>query len=101
MPLAKARVSRPLTRIPRRSRAGFARRPGSWIQTKLTVTVQCSRNGGGFSACPTSASSWAEGDYVRVIVDYRYPYITPLPGFVGLGDDLNLHSQSEVRFEGA
>jgi hypothetical protein len=42
-----------------------------------------------------------EGDYVRVIVDYRYPYITPLPGFVGLGDDLNLHSQSEVRFEGA
>lgn len=70
-------------------------------QTKLTVTVQCSRGGGGFSACPTSASSWAEGDFVRVIVDYRYPYITPMPGFVGLGDDLNLHSQSEVRFEGA
>jgi Flp pilus assembly protein TadG len=70
-------------------------------QSKLTVTVQCSRGGGGFSACPTSASSWAEGDYVRVIVDYRYPYFTPLPGFVGLGDDLNLHSQSEVRFEGA
>ena len=38
---------------------------------------------------------------MRVIVDYQYPYFTPLPGFVGLGDDLNLHSQSEVRFEGA
>jgi hypothetical protein len=70
-------------------------------QTKLTVTIQCSHSGGGFSTCPTSASSWVEGDFVRVIVDYRYPYITPMPGFVGLGDDLNLHSQSEVRFEGA
>jgi Flp pilus assembly protein TadG len=70
-------------------------------QTKLTVSVQCSHSGGGFSACPTSASSWTEGDYVRVIVDYDYPYITPLPGFVGLGNDLELHSQSEVRFEGA
>jgi Flp pilus assembly protein TadG len=70
-------------------------------QTKLTVSITCSRNGGGYSSCPTSASSWQEGDYVRVIVDYRYPYFTPLPGFVGLGNDLNLHSQSEVRFEGA
>ena len=78
-----------------------AQAAGFLDQTKLTVTVQCSRGGGGFSACPTSASSWAEGDYVRVIVDYAYPYFTPLPGFVGLGDDLNLHSQSEVRFEGA
>ena len=66
----------------------------------MTVTVHCSRGGGGFSAAPLGLL-WAEGDYVRVIVDYRYPYITPLPGFVGLGDDLNLHSQSEVRFEGA
>ena len=98
---AKVHVSRPSIRTLRRSRHGSAKRPGSWIRSKLTVTVQCSRGGGGFSACPTSASSWVEGDYVRVIVDYQYPYFTPLPGFVGLGDDLNLHSQSEVRFEGA
>ena len=55
------------------------------------------------SAAPCSAPAravWAEGDYIRVSVDYRYPYITPLPGMVGLGDDLMLHSQSEVRFEG-
>ena len=86
---------------PRRSRAGFARRPGSWIRPNSPSPCSAAGMAGGFSACPTSASSWAEGDYMRVIVDYRYPYITPLPGFVGLGDDLNLHSQSEVRFEGA
>ena len=69
-------------------------------QTKLTVDVTCSRSGGGFSSCPTDPALWLEGDFVRVTVDYRYPYFTPLPGFVGLGNDLNLHSQSEVRFEG-
>lgn len=66
-------------------------------QSKMTVSVTCSRGGSVFGAC---ASTWAEGDYIRVSVDYRYPYITPLPGMVGLGDDLMLHSQSEVRFEG-
>lgn len=66
-------------------------------QSKMDVDVTCSRGGSVFGAC---ASTWAEGDYIRVSVDYRYPYITPLPGMVGLGDDLMLHSQSEVRFEG-
>ncbi len=66
-------------------------------QTKLTVTVSCAPAGGGsFSTCTT----WAEDDIVRVEVDYRYPYITPLPNMVGLGSDMNLHSQSETRFEG-
>jgi Flp pilus assembly protein TadG len=66
-------------------------------QSKLTVTITCSR-GGAFATCP---ATWQEGDLVRVAVDYRYPFMTPLPGFVGLGNDLDLHSQSETRFEGA
>ena len=27
------------------------------------MVVQCSRNGGGFSTCSSSASAWQEGDY--------------------------------------
>jgi Flp pilus assembly protein TadG len=65
-------------------------------QSKMTVVVSCSSGGSVFAPC----ASPAEGDYIRVTVDYAYPYITPLPGMVGLGDDLMLHSQSEVRFEG-
>ena len=66
-------------------------------QSRMTVIVTCSRGGSVFGACP---ATWAEGDYVRVSVDYLYSYITPLPGFAGVGDDMTLHSQSEVRFEG-
>jgi Flp pilus assembly protein TadG len=66
-------------------------------QSRLTVTVTCSKNGGtSFSGCAT----WDEGDLVRVAVDYRYSFITPLPSFAGVGDDMQLHSQSESRFEG-
>jgi hypothetical protein len=69
-------------------------------QTKLTVSVLCSRNGAAFAACP-AGSTWLQGDIVRVIVDYRYSMITPVGAFVpGLGPTLNLHSQSESRFEG-
>lgn len=83
------------TRIEARTRAAA----NFLDQAKMTVTVTCSRGGSVFSVCPASAS-WLEGDYVRVSVDYAYPYITPLPGMVGLDDNLMLHSQSEVRFEG-
>ena len=65
--------------------------------SRMSVTVTCSTGGSVFGTCIAPA----EGDYIRVSVDYRYSYITPLPGFVpGVGDDMTLHSQSEVRFEG-
>ena len=67
--------------------------------SRLTVSVTCSRGGAAFTGCPGS-SSWVEGDLVRVTVDYRYQYLTPLGSMVGLGNDLNLHSISEARFEG-
>ena len=65
-------------------------------QSRMTVTITCSSGGGAFGAC----GSWQEGDYVRVDVDYSYPFITPLPSFVGMGSTLELHSRSETRFEG-
>jgi Flp pilus assembly protein TadG len=65
-------------------------------QSRMTVTITCSSGGGAFGAC----DSWQEGDYVRVDVDYSYPFITPLPSFVGMGSTLELHSRSETRFEG-
>ena len=53
-----------------------------------------------FNTCPPSAS-WAEGDLVRVVVNYQYNMITPVGSFVpGLGPTLMLHSQSESRYEG-
>ncbi|MGZ6544634.1 MAG: TadE/TadG family type IV pilus assembly protein [Actinomycetota bacterium] len=68
--------------------------------TKLTVQLQCSHLGSAFGACP-AGSSWAAGDLVLVIVNYQYNMITPITSFVpGLGTSLNLHSQSEARFEG-
>ena len=69
-------------------------------QSKLTVSVVCSHSGGAF-ASSSCGSSLVEGDIVRVIVNYDYDLITPLGSFVpGLGQTLNLHSQSESRFEG-
>jgi Flp pilus assembly protein TadG len=64
---------------------------------RLSVAVTCSRGGGAFTGC---SGTWVEGDLVRVTVDYRYQYLTPLGSMVGLGDELNLHSVSEARFEG-
>jgi TadE-like protein len=68
-------------------------------QDKLTVTVECQRAGGPFGACGAS-DSWVEGDIVRVTVVYTYDYITPLPGWVSLGDNMVLRSVAEARFEG-
>lgn len=68
--------------------------------TKLTIQVVCSHNGGAFSTA-VCGSTMVEGDIARVIVDYNYSMITPVGAFVpGLGPTMNLHSQSESRFEG-
>lgn len=69
-------------------------------QSKLTVVVECSHITGVFSPTVCGAGL-AEGDIVRVTVNYVYSMITPIGSFVpGLGTTMNLHSQSESRFEG-
>jgi len=68
-------------------------------QSQLQVTIECGITGGAFGACP-AASSWDEGDIVRVTVEYTYDFITPLPNFVGLGAQMDLESIAEARFEG-
>src|SRR5262249_13628928 len=46
--------------------------------SKLGVTVACSHNNGvSFGGCGP-ASTWAEGDIVRVTVTYDYHFMTPL-----------------------
>ena len=68
--------------------------------TRLTIQLQCSHLGSTFAACP-AGSTWVTGDLILVIVNYQYKMITPITSFVpGLGTSLNLHSQSEARFEG-
>ncbi|MEO8424046.1 MAG: TadE family protein [Actinomycetota bacterium] len=68
---------------------------------KLTVSVECQDFLGGAFSVLNCGSNLAEGDIVRVKVDYVYDMITPIGSFVpGLGTTLNLHSQSESRFEG-
>ncbi len=67
-------------------------------ESRMNVTVTCSTGGTVFGACGGTLEA---GEYIRVTVDYLYSYITPLPGFVpGVGSDMTLHSESEVRFEG-
>lgn len=65
-------------------------------QTQLVVQVTCAPEGSTvFGTC-----TWAEGDTVRVQVDYTYDYITPLPGFVGMGPQMSMTSVAQARFEG-
>lgn len=69
-------------------------------QSQLVVTVKCGPPPAGpFGTCP-AAGTWAQGSIVQVTVDYSYPYITPLPNFVGLGSDMTMQSVAEARFEG-
>ncbi len=70
--------------------------------SKLTISLLCNRPPATtFGACSSTPANWKEGDIVRVIVDYRYSMLTPVGSFVpGLGTTLNLHSQSESRYEG-
>jgi Flp pilus assembly protein TadG len=69
-------------------------------QSKLSVAITCStNNGSSFGAC-APATSWLEGDIIRVTVTYAYAYITPLPHMIGLGSTLNETAISESRFEG-
>jgi hypothetical protein len=62
-----------------------------------TISVQCKPAGGVFTSC----GSWAEGEIIRVTVDYGYDFITPLPNFVGMGSQMSMRSIAEARFEGA
>jgi Flp pilus assembly protein TadG len=69
--------------------------------SKLTIVVECSHPGGSFSTTLCGSSTFVADDIVRVTVNYAYSMITPIGSFVpGLGSTLNLHSQSESRFEG-
>jgi Flp pilus assembly protein TadG len=69
--------------------------------TKLTIIVECSHPGGSFSTALCGSSAFVADDIVRVTVNYAYSMITPIGSFVpGLGTTMNLHSQSESRFEG-
>jgi Flp pilus assembly protein TadG len=64
--------------------------------SKLIVQVTCAPEGSTvFGSC-----QWNEGDTVRVQVDYVYDYVTPLPGFVGMGPQMSMTSIAEARFEG-
>lgn len=69
--------------------------------SKLTIIVECSHPGGSFSTALCGTSAFVADDIVRVTVNYAYSMITPIGSFVpGLGSTMNLHSQSESRFEG-
>ena len=69
--------------------------------SKLTVLAECQLDVGGAFSRGNCSPSLGEGDLVRVTVNYVYTMMTPIGSFVpGLGTTLNLHSQSESRFEG-
>jgi Flp pilus assembly protein TadG len=69
-------------------------------QANLNVVIECAPAGStSFTACP-AAVDWEVGDIVRITSSYSYDYITPLPGFVGLGADMSMTSRAEARFEG-
>jgi Flp pilus assembly protein TadG len=77
-----------------------ARAASSFIDpADLVVSIDCRGPAEAFAPCPGSGS-WEEGDIVRVTVSYAYPWITPLPGFVGLGAQMDMTSVAEARFEG-
>jgi Flp pilus assembly protein TadG len=69
-------------------------------QSRINVAVTCAPGGGNtYGPCPSS-DSWTEGDLVKVTVDYSYRFITPLGAMIGMGSAMNLHTESEVRYEG-
>lgn len=69
-------------------------------QANLSVVIECAPAGSTmFTACPASVD-WDVGDIVRITSSYSYDYITPLPGFVGLGANMSMTSRAEARFEG-
>ena len=69
-------------------------------QSRLTVTVECARNGSSSFGTCGAGGSWAEGDLIRVTVGYDYSYMTPLPSFVGMGQTLHETAVTESRYEG-
>ncbi len=69
-------------------------------QANLTVVIECAPAGSTMFTSCGSAVDWDAGDIVRITSTYSYDYITPLPGFVGLGADMSMTSRAEARFEG-
>jgi Flp pilus assembly protein TadG len=62
-----------------------------------TVSVTCqAATGGSYGSCASPQS----GGMVRVAITARYAWVTPLPTLVpGLGANLTLQKQSEMRIE--
>jgi Flp pilus assembly protein TadG len=93
----KAAVDRSVVNVEARARSAAQ----TLDPTKLTVTVVCKPDAGGAFASTNCGVALKAGDTVRVIVDYTYDLITPVGAFVpGIGPTMDLHSQSESRFEG-
>ncbi len=69
-------------------------------QAELTVTVTCRRPD--MSPCPGGnfAAEWEPGGTVIVTLDYEHQFLTPIGGFMGLGDTHHLSSAVEMRIEG-
>ena len=66
----------------------------------LTVVIECQAIGTTIFTTCDAPSGWEVGDIVRVTANYSYDYITPLPGFVGLGANMAMTSRAEARYEG-
>ncbi len=72
-------------------------------QVVMVVTVECEQpddtpcTGPGFPAGDLNHA--VTGDSVVVTVDYTYDLITPLPGFINSGNDIQLQSVTEMRVE--
>jgi hypothetical protein len=80
----------------------------AFLSNPVAVSLECAplvdpadpqSGNGAFGGCGAGAS-WAEGDLVRVTVEYDYEFMTPLPAFAGMGDTLHMRSVAETRFEG-
>ncbi|HTG48038.1 MAG TPA: TadE/TadG family type IV pilus assembly protein [Actinomycetota bacterium] len=73
----------------------------NFLTGPVTVVVQCAGNNGAnaFGPCGSSAN-WQEGDLIKVTVSYNYNFMTPLPGMVGMGNQLHESAVAESRFEG-
>jgi hypothetical protein len=65
----------------------------------VTVTVEC-KTPPPEAACAGSFDSEVEsGGKVLVTVQYRYDWVTPVAGLVGLGDGVDLEKTVEMRVE--
>ena len=68
-------------------------------QALVVVTVACEDPDGDPCGGTGDLANGAAGDSVIVTVDYDYQLVTPLPGFLGIGQSLSLQSITEMRIE--